>query len=100
MFTGCGDKGIEHGSETAHTNDLLLSELRGQGLSAGFDHVEGIVALCFAYIRLIQAQGGVSEAAFQQYRDLAQLRFNFAGAALQPKFQPLNRAAARDDHAC
>ena len=49
--------------------------------TAGFDHVEEIVALCFAYIRLVSAQGGVSEKAFQQYRDLAQLRFNFAGAA-------------------
>ena len=29
-------------------------------------------------------RAALSEAAFQQYRDLAQLRFNFAGATLDP----------------
>ena len=50
---------------------------------AGLEHVEAIVGFVFAYIRLVTQGDGVSEDRFQQFRDLAQLRFNFAGGCFR-----------------
>ncbi|BDA50691.1 Insulin-degrading enzyme [Coccomyxa sp. Obi] len=44
----------------------------------GMEHVEEIVAIIFAYVKLVSEQDGVTADRFQQYRALAQLRFNFS----------------------
>ena len=49
--------------------------------SAGFEHVEEVVALVFADIGLVRGPDGVTARRFQQFTDLAMLGFSFAGAA-------------------
>ncbi|CAK0787227.1 hypothetical protein CVIRNUC_010443 [Coccomyxa viridis] len=46
----------------------------------GFDHVQEIANIVFDYIRIVTAEGVTAER-FQEYQDLAQLRFNFADKA-------------------
>jgi hypothetical protein len=50
----------------------------------GFEHVEEVVALVFAYIGLLRGPDGVTAERFQQFTDLARLGFNFAGATALP----------------